>query len=122
MKTNEITAAEFSAKFGTDTILPGPFSYFISDNGVGVIKDNNRKSIEVITTKDIELTDISVEDELLLLTLVCGEYKEEITIPKVDTFENYEARDRSAKGTLYIMWIILIVILAICALSYFYIY
>jgi hypothetical protein len=124
LKTIEISPAEFSARFGTDKVTSGPFSYYVIDNGVGVVKDNSKRSIEVVAASEIDLIDISVEDELLLLALVCGEYKEEINIPQIDTLWDYEERELTSKKNLHWIWLgfgtVSILFLVIGAYVYYY--
>lgn len=122
MKTKEITAAQFSATFGTDRIVPGSFSYFFCDNGIGIIRDNHRKSIEIVTNDASVPTDISYEEELVLLSLVCGEFQEEIVIPAQDTLEDYETREKHSRRPLYAMWIGYALFVAICILVLLLVY
>ncbi|MDQ0885062.1 hypothetical protein QFZ81_000150 [Paenibacillus sp. V4I9] len=122
MKTSETTPAEFSARFGTNKVLPGQFSYFICDNGVGVIRDNSNNSIEIVAVDEIVPTDITPEDELLLLSLVCGEFKEDLTIPRTDTLFDYEEREKLSQRRVNTVWVVFGMVIIICLVFYAYMY
>lgn len=118
MKTREITQAEFAARFGTQHIAPGSFSYFECDNGVGLIRDNSSSSIEVITTSNIEHAELSFEDELTLLALVCGDHREVVEIPSGELIVDYEKRDLSSRRKLSLIWIAIGLFLTGCLVIY----
>ncbi|QGQ98832.1 hypothetical protein EHS13_30110 [Paenibacillus psychroresistens] len=122
MKTSELSAIEFSARFGKDKIIPGPFSYFLCDNGLGLIKDNIKKSIEVLAAAEISHVELTLEDELALLSLVCGEFSEEIIIPKHDTLMDYEAREKSTSRNQNTIWGLFFTFIVICLVICVYIF
>ncbi|WP_115995636.1 hypothetical protein [Cohnella lupini] len=122
MKTSEITPAEFSARFGTQHIIPGSYSYFACDNGVGVIRDNSSQSIEIVASPDMDSSDITPEDELMLLSLVCGDYKQTVDIPRSDHLLDYEARNTKASLRLAWIWTAFFLFVALCVAIAVYLY
>lgn len=118
MKTREITQAEFAARFGTHTIVSGAYSFFECDNGIGLIRDNSSSSIEVINASDIELAELSYEDELMLLALVCGDHREVVEIPRSEQLSDYEKRDLTSKRRLIYIWAVLGLFLTLCLIIY----
>ncbi|MFB9277195.1 hypothetical protein [Cohnella cellulosilytica] len=118
MKTKELTAAEFASKFGTDAVSAGSFSYYECDGGIGIVKDNRSKSIEVVVASGARPPELSPEDELQLLSLVCGEYEEEVAIPLGDSLFDYEARDRKVRYRLYAIWAAFSLFVLACLVVY----
>ncbi|QMV40491.1 hypothetical protein [Cohnella cholangitidis] len=113
MKTSELTAAEFAAHFGASHVLPGPFAYFACDNGMGVIRDNRDRTIEIVNATEQNLAEISPEDELLLLAMVCGEYREEVAVPRSDTVFDYEERYRKTTRKYNVVRMTIIILLSL---------
>jgi hypothetical protein len=109
-----LTPAEFAAQFGASHVVPGPFAYFACDNGLGVIRDNRDRTIEIVNATEKNISEISPEDELLLLAMVCGEYREEVTIPPSDTVFDYEERNRKTTNKYNAVRLTLNLLLSIC--------
>jgi hypothetical protein len=122
LRTKELTPAEFASRFGTDVVAAGSFSYFECDNGIGIIKDNRQRTIEIIVSADTPLPELSPEEELQLLSLVCGDYEEDISIPSSDNLFDYEQRDRSVRYRLNAIWIGFGVFVTACLVIYISLY
>jgi hypothetical protein len=122
LKTKEITPQEFASKFGKESLKSGSFAYFVYDNQFGIIRDNIRKSIDVIGTHEVNSSDITPEEELALLALVCGEFKEEVEVPRSDTIFDYEEREKSTKRRLNRIGVvsILLIIVSLVLSAYLY--
>jgi len=122
LKTNEITAAEFVARFGSDVVKAGAFSYFICDNGLGLIRNNADRSVEIVQPPHAEISELSPEDELQLLSLICGDFSADVELPPNDTIFDFERRERSSRRTLHAIWVVfalfLVIMLAIFAYNY----
>lgn len=117
MKTTEATPAQFKARFGDDRIAPGRFSYFICDNGMGIIRDDNKRTLEVVADDKLNAAELSPEDELVLMSLVCGDYQEEIEIPSVDALYMYEEREQSSKRNLLLVRYSIFLIATMCLIA-----
>lgn len=111
MKTTEVTAHHFLAKFGEQYIHSGSFSYYECDNGLGIIKDNIRNSIELVSPPNLKLDDISEEDEFALLTMVCGNFKKDVIHPVNDSIYDYENREQAASRNFTFTRLLLVLLL-----------
>ncbi|GKU77581.1 hypothetical protein [Paenibacillus sp. L3-i20] len=122
MKTIEVTPYRFSAKFGSEHIAAGSFTYYECDNGLGIVKDNVRQSIQLIHPPHIQISEISQEDEFTLLSMVCGNFKPDITIASTDILSDYEYREKSASRAYFATWIGIAVVLLACTLLALFLY
>ncbi|THF73919.1 hypothetical protein [Cohnella fermenti] len=99
MKTREISADEFSSRFGVERAA-GDFAYFVCDNGIGMIRDNRTRTMEVIVLPEAKPEALSEEDEIALMSAICGEYEQDCLwndgLPKSDRLQDYEEREQAA--------------------------
>ncbi|GFN30946.1 hypothetical protein [Paenibacillus xylaniclasticus] len=117
MKTTQATPAQFQARFGSDRIVPGRFSYFICDNGMGIIRDDNKRTLEIISDSQLDDTELTPEDELILMSLVCGDFQEEIEVPAVDSLFMYEERELKSRRSLHLIRYAIFLIVAACLVA-----
>ncbi|MCD1257389.1 hypothetical protein B5M42_000880 [Paenibacillus athensensis] len=122
MKTKEMTAAQFAAQFGSEAVKPGAFSYFMCENGLGLIRNNADRSIEIVQPPHHEIGELSPEEELQLLALVCGDFATDVDMPPSETVFDFEQRERSSRRTLGTIWmsffVIILVLMVILAYNY----
>lgn len=116
MKTTEVTPYHFSAKFGSEHIASGSFTYYECDNGLGIIKDNVKQTIRLVGGDDIALEELSPEDEFALLARISGEFKPDIRHPANDTLTDYESREMKASRQHSLSITIIAAILFLCML------
>jgi hypothetical protein len=124
MKTSPVQPAEFAAKFGTDKIKPGPFEYFSTDIGVGIIKNTEFNTIETVAGPDIDPEDITPEDELVMMSLVCGNYKEEPAVipPTLRDVKDYQYDEKQTSWKFNKMWLALGGIVTLALVVYVYVF
>ena len=122
VKTSKVTPAEFSAKFGTPATPPESFSYFLCDNGIGVVRNDTNQTLEIMAAAEINPLDISFEDELQLLSLICGDYKEHVSIPRTDTFLDYQERENVTRRQSAAVWIAFSLFVLVCSSVVMYLY
>ncbi|WP_138755924.1 hypothetical protein [Paenibacillus sinopodophylli] len=116
MKTIEVTPEHFISKFGPEYIASDSFTYYECDNGLGIIKDNVKNSIQLVSRSEISIEEISQEDEFALLSMVCGDFKTDIDHPTNDTLSDFEFRERKASRNFTLTWTVMVTMLFICTL------
>ncbi|RJX39138.1 hypothetical protein D3P09_16735 [Paenibacillus pinisoli] len=114
MKTTEVTAQRFADKFGPEHVAPGPFAYYECDNGLGIIKDTVKNTIQLVKHSQFIEQDLSPEDEFAMLTAVSGPFVPDTIHPPYETLADFEFRERKAATALSATWSILILVFLTC--------
>jgi len=121
MKTREISAAEFGIRFGLDRLQTGSYAYFACSNGMGIIRDNTSKSIEIVHGTELNPAELTAEEELMLMAVVCGDFKEDIEIPnwKVAAPHLDQSAPSKGKGKVYLLLFTFAIVLSL-GIYYFF--
>ncbi|MFD0588506.1 hypothetical protein ACFQZE_10875 [Paenibacillus sp. GCM10027627] len=116
MKTNEVTPYHFSAKFGSEHIAVGSFTYYECENGLGIIKDQVKQTVHFVNPPHVQVRDLTEEEEFNLLTAVCGDFKPDLSVPMNDTLADYELREKKASRRFAATWTAIVGVLLACTL------
>lgn len=116
LKTIEVTPYHFTTKFGSEYVNSGSFTYYECDNGVGIIKDKVKNTVQLVNPLNLQIEELSQEDEFALLSIICGDFNTDIVRPSNDTLSDYEYRERKASRAFNATWAVIVSILFLCTL------
>jgi len=84
---------------------------------MGIIRDDNKRTLEIVSDTRLNDAELTPEDELALMSLVCGDYQEDIEVPPGDSLFMYEEREQTSRRNLLLVRSAIFVAIAICLMA-----
>lgn len=102
MKTSKVDPAQFALKFGVDKV-GGNSSYYLTSDGIGIVKNLDDDSLEFLSDGTIDIESISEEDQFQMLSSIHTQFKEDKPHIPSSYSEDFFEQEEIPSPTKYIL-------------------
>lgn len=123
MIIREVDRNEFISLYGDEGVDNTPsLVFFTTDKGVGVIKDTRNGELDIRENGELNINTFTMENELALLTIVAGDYREPVESVSLRTHDSYAEEYTESKRSINVLYIsaFLFLVLSTVIWNYFY--